>query len=279
MSKKKKTKRPEPESLGLSPVGVETHAHLDMDEFAEDLDEVLERAAGSGVANIGQVFLGPSAYGKNRALFNGRKGFFFILGVHPHDATSLDQAALDAMRQAFAADPALKAVGEIGLDFFYDLSPRDVQRQAFRAQLRLAREVDKPVVVHSRDARDETMAILEDEGFAGRPLLWHCFGHGADFAARVVERGWLMSIPGTVTFKKSDVLREAVAAAPIERLVIETDCPYMAPEPYRGKRNEPAFCVFTAREIARIKGMDVQDVWRITAQNAMAFFGLGQGAF
>jgi TatD DNase family protein len=275
MSKKKKTKRPEPESLGLLHVGVETHAHLDMDEFAEDLDQVLERAAKSGVAHIGQVFLGPAVYGKNRALFNGRKGFFFILGVHPHDATSLDQAALDAMRQAFADDPELKAVGEIGLDYYYDYSPREVQRQAFRDQLRLARNVDKPVVVHSRDARDETMAILEEEGFGGRPLLWHCFGHGADFAAKVAGRGWLMSIPGTVTFKKSDVLREAVAATPIEHLVIETDCPYMAPEPYRGKRNEPAFCVFTAQEVARVKGMDVQDVWRITADNAKKFFGLG----
>jgi TatD DNase family protein len=160
------------------------------------------------------------------------------------------------------------------LDYFYDYSPQEVQRRAFRDQLRLARDLDKPVVIHSRDAEDETIGILEDEGFSGRPLLWHCFGRDKDFAARVVEHGWLMSIPGTVTFKKSGSLREAVAHIPMDRLVVETDCPYMAPDPYRGKRNEPAFCVFTASEIARVKNMDVQDVWRQAAENAIGFFGL-----
>lgn len=271
---KRRTERPGPENLGLEPIGVETHAHLDMDAFDADLDEVVERARRSGVALIGQVFLGPAAFARNRGRFDGREGFFYLLGVHPHEASGLDEAGLAAMSEAFESSERLKAVGEIGLDYFYDNSPRETQREAFRAQLAMARELDKPVVIHSRDADDDTLSILNDEGFAARPLLWHCFGRDAGFARGLMENGWLISIPGTVTFKKAAALREAVAAAPIERLVIESDCPYLAPEPYRGKRNEPAFCVFTAAAIAKIKDMDVKDVWRRTAENAKAFFGL-----
>ena len=272
MSRKKK--RPEPESMGLPKIGVETHAHLDFEAFEDDLDRVIERAAASGVSHIGQVFLGPDAYEKNRAAFDGREGFFYLLGVHPHDASGLDEAGLTAMRKAFENDGRLKAVGEIGLDYFYDNSPRDVQREAFRAQLGLAREVAHPVVVHSRDADEDTFAILKEQGFADKPVLWHCFGRDEKFAARVLEHGWMISIPGTITFKKAEKLREAAAFIPIDRLVVETDCPFMAPEPYRGKRNEPAFCVFTAAAIAEAKGMDAADVWRITGENARGFFGL-----
>lgn len=267
-------KRPEPESLGLAPVGVETHAHLDLDAFDDDLDQVVERARNSGVALIGQVFLGPAAFENNRGRFDGREGFFYLLGVHPHDSSGLDAKGIEAMRRAFKTCERLKAVGEIGLDYFYDNSPQDVQRQAFRDQLIMAKDLDKPVVIHSRDADEDTLTILEEEGFENRPLLWHCFGRDAEMAARLIGNGWLLSIPGAVTFRKSEALREAVAATPIERLVIESDCPFLTPEPYRGKRNEPAFCVFTAAAIAEIKGLDVQDVWRITAENARTFFGL-----
>jgi TatD DNase family protein len=272
MSKKKK--RLAPEEMGLPKIGVETHAHLDFEAFDDDLDEVIERARASGVGHIGQVFLGPEAYEKNRAAFDGREGFFYLLGVHPHDADGLDQTGLAAMREAFVNDPNLKAVGEIGLDYFYDNSPRDAQREAFRAQLGLALDVGRPVVVHSRDADEDTFAILEEQGFAHRPVLWHCFGRDAEFAARVLEHGWMISIPGPVTFKKSERLREAVASIPMERLVVETDCPFMAPEPYRGKRNEPAFCVFTAAAVAEAKGINIAEVWRITGENARGFFGL-----
>jgi TatD DNase family protein len=272
---KKKTKRPAPESLGLPRVGVETHAHLDFDAFDEDFDEVLQRARAGGVATIGQVFLGPDAYERNRGRFDGLEGFFYLLGVHPHEASSLGDAGLAAMRKAFEADDRLKAVGEVGLDYFYDHSPRDAQRRAFRRQLGLARELDRPAVIHSRDADEDTLAILEEEGFSERPLLWHCFGRDQDFAARLMKREhWLVSVPGTVTFKKSDALREAVAAMPLDRIVIESDCPFMAPEPYRGKRNEPAFCVFTAAGIAEAKGLEAAEVWRRTGENAARFFGL-----
>lgn len=275
MSKKKK-KRAAPESLGLASHGVETHAHLDLEAFDEDLDEVVERARASGVETIGQVFLGPEAYEQNRGRFEGHDGFFYLLGVHPHDASSLDAECLASMRRAFEADPKLKAVGEIGLDYYYDYSPREKQREAFRTQLALAREVGRPVVIHSRDADDDTLRILEEAGYAGGDVLWHCFGRDAEFARKVLDNGWTVSIPGTVTYRKSDSLREAVAMVPLDRLVVETDCPFLAPEPYRGKRNEPAFCVFTAKAVADAKGVDVAEVWRRAGENARAFFGLNE---
>ncbi|MBU1002426.1 MAG: TatD family hydrolase [Proteobacteria bacterium] len=273
---KNKNKKPRelPEALGLPAGGVETHAHLDMEPFAEDLDAVLDRARACGVSRIGQVFLGPEAYEKGRGLFESRPGVFFLLGLHPHDAKDWTEAMLMAMRAAFALDPRLRAVGETGLDYYYDYSPRDVQRRVFAAHLELARELDLPVVVHSRDALDETFEVLEAEGFRNRPLLWHCFGGGPAFARRVLDNGWLISIPGAVTWKKSQELHEAVAMIPMDRLVLETDCPFLAPDPWRGKRNEPAYLGFTARAVAEIKGLPVEEVWRMAADNAVRFFGL-----
>lgn len=271
---KNKKLREQPEALGLPAGGVETHAHLDMEPFAEDLDAVLDRAEACGVSRIGQVFLGPEAYEQGRGLFASRPGVFFLLGLHPHEAKDWTEDMLAAMRRAFAADPRLRAVGEIGLDFFYDYSPRDVQRRVFAAQLQLAREVGRPVVIHSRDALDETFEVLEAEGFRDRPLLWHCFGGDTAFARRVLDNGWLISIPGAVTWKRSEELHEAVAMIPMDRLVLETDCPFLAPDPWRGKRNEPAYIGFTARAVAQLKGLPVEDVWRATADNAVRFFGL-----
>ncbi|WP_126379210.1 TatD family hydrolase [Desulfovibrio ferrophilus] len=275
---KKKNKKPRelPEALGLPTGGVETHAHLDMEPFAEDLDAVLDRAEACGVARIGQVFLGPEAYEKGRGLFESRPGVFFLLGVHPHDAKGWTDETLSAMRAAFASDSRLKAVGEAGLDYYYDYSPRDVQRRVFAAQLQLACEVDRPMVVHSRDALDETFEVLEAEGFKDRPLLWHCFGGDTAFARRVLDNGWMISIPGAVTWKKMDELREAVEMIPMDRLVLETDCPFLAPDPWRGKRNEPAFIGFTARAVAEAKGLPLEEIWRVTAENATRFFRLDE---
>jgi TatD DNase family protein len=247
-----------------------------MDGLAGDLDSVLRRAAESGVDRVGQVFLGPGAYRRNKAMFDGRPEVYFILGVHPHDASGLDETGLAALREAFQSDPRIRALGETGLDYFYDNSPRQAQRAAFRAQLALARELDKPVVIHSRDADEDSMAILAEEGFDERPLLWHCFGRDAEFAAGLLRRGWHVSIPGTVTYRKAEGLRRAVAEIPLERMLVETDCPFLAPEPYRGKTNEPALAAFTAARIAEIKGLSVEEVWERTGDNARRFFGLDQ---
>ncbi len=274
MSKKKKTPPPDPQSLALPRVGVESHAHLDLEEFTEDMDAVLARAAACGVAEVGQVFLGPEAYAKGRERFAPYDNVFFILGMHPCDAAACDALTLDTMRKAFAEDARIKALGEIGLDYYWMETPKDVQQDVFRQQLRLALELDLRVVIHSREAEEDTVAVLDDMGFAGRPVLWHCFGRDAEFAAQLLDRGWHISIPGPVTYPKNAFLRDAVAAIPLERLLLETDCPFLAPQSYRGKRNEPAYLVFTAQTVAACKGLDTAALWKSCGDTARAFFGL-----
>lgn len=270
MSRKKT--RPLPESLALPCLGVDTHAHLD--GRGNDIPAVLARAAACGVRTVGNVFLGPEAYAAERALFENLPEVFFILGVHPHEAVHMTEADLVAMRQAFNHDNRLRAVGEIGLDFYYDFSPPAIQETWFRRQLELAQALDLPVVIHCRDAEEHCLHILDDMGWSGRPLLWHCFGLGPEWVEPLVSRGWFLSVPGIVTYSKSEALRSAVTCIPAERLVLETDAPYLAPEPYRGKTNEPALLGFTAVEIALLRGEDVHQLWSRCADNARRFFGL-----
>lgn len=273
MSKKKK-KRPDPETLNLPLCGVESHAHLDLEDFSEDLEEVLDHARRAGVAKIVNVFLGPDAYQKNKGLFDGHPEVSFIMAVHPNETKAFGPDHLERMKQAFESDPRLKAVGETGLDFYWDRVPPGTQARAFAQHLDLAREVKRPVVIHSRDAEPETMAILLEKGFKDYPLLWHCFGGNIELANRILDNGWMISIPGPVTYKKNDSLREAVAKIPLDRLMVETDCPYLSPEPWRGKRNHPALMGFTATRIAEIKGLEPAEVWKACAENATRFFGL-----
>lgn len=277
MAKKNSTPRPDPRELALPCTGVETHAHLDMEHFDKDRAEVLQRAREAGVAWLGQVFLGPAAYLKGREFFAGHKDVFFLLGIHPHDAASCDEKSLETMRKAFVENPGgrLRALGETGLDHYWMHATEETQQRAFCGQLELALELDLPVVIHSRDADERTLHILDEMGLAGRPLLWHCFGRDAAFARELLQRDWHISIPGPVTFPKSEALREAILEIPLERLVLETDCPYLTPAPYRGKRNEPAYLAFTARAVATVKGIDIAELWSKCGETARGFFGLG----
>jgi len=268
----RKAPRPAPEAAALPPGGVDTHAHLDADRYEDPL-HVLERARACGVSAVGNVFLGPAAYAADHQRFRV-PGVFFLLGIHPHEAGQVDRESLTAMEAAFREDGRLRAMGEIGLDYHYDFHPRSVQQDALRRQLDLALRLDIPVVIHSREAEEDALAILDAMGFAHRPVLWHCFGLGADWAAEVINRDWILSIPGTVTFPKNHALRAAVAGLPADSFVLETDCPYLAPEPYRGQRNEPALLVFTAREVARLRGEDPALVWQRCGTTARRFFGI-----
>lgn len=270
----KKKPRPEPESLGLPLGGVDSHAHLDLIDFAEDREELIARATASGLSEIINVFLGPDAFEKNRALFDDHHHISFLLGVHPNNADTLTDDALGRMREHFHNEPRLKGVGEIGLDYYWERVDHAVQQRAFIQQLDLAKELELPVIIHSRDANDETVNILEEQGFADYPVLWHCFGADIDLADRLVKNGWYISIPGPVTFRKTDDLQAAVARIPFERLLVETDCPFLAPEPWRGKRNHPALVGFVAKRIAEIKGRSIEDVWQMVGENARRFFQL-----
>lgn len=270
----KKKNRALPESLGLPSGGVETHAHLDPAHFDDEIEAVIARAESCGVSEIGHLFLSPEAYHERKHLYDAHQNIFYILGMHPQDAKDLTPERLEAMKDIIAKDPRIKAVGEIGLDFYYEYSPREVQFAAFRQQLELAKDVDLPVVIHSRDAHEDSIRILLEAGFHGRPVLWHCFGSDKAMAEELLSHGWHLSIPGPVTYKKNEAVQEAVASIPLDRLVLETDCPYLAPEPWRGKRNEPALIGFTAVKVAELKGMDPAELWLKAGDNARRFFGL-----
>ncbi|WP_303238068.1 TatD family hydrolase [uncultured Bilophila sp.] len=275
MSKKKDTPRPLPDTLGLPPTGADSHAHLDSEGLLERLPEVMERARNAGLATIGQVFLSPSAYYEHRDAFAAHPGVFFMLGIHPCDGQECTGAVLKAMRDAFAGDDRLRAVGEIGLDFFWEDCPHFIQEEAFRVQLALAKERDLPVVIHSRDAARDSLRVLEAEGFAGRPVLWHCFsGDAVEHLDRFLANGWHISIPGPVTYPANHDLREAVKRIPADRLMIETDCPYLSPVPWRGKPNETAFAAFTAEAVARERGEDPAELWTRCGDTTRRFFGV-----
>ncbi len=282
-----KHKKPEgplplPESVNLPCVGVETHAHLDLHHFNEDFDEVLRRAKRSGVSAIGQVFLSPEAWRKQQARFAPNPDypeFFFLLGIHPTDGLELfNGQTIDELRRIVRQEARqggrIRAIGEIGLDYYWKDCPQDLQKDIFAQQLDLARELNLPVAIHCRDAVDDTMRILLDRGFSGYPLLWHCFNGDYDMAMKVVNNGWHVSIPGPVSFPANKSLREAVAAIPLDRLMVETDCPYMSPVPYRGRRNEPAYLAFTITGMAEAREMSPAELWRICGDNARRFFNI-----
>jgi TatD DNase family protein len=195
--------------------------------------------------------------------------------VHPHDATTLTDEALDEL-EALASDPKVVAIGEIGLDYFRDLSPRDVQQKAFRRQLALARRLGAPVVIHMRDAHDDVFGILEDAGPPER-LVFHCFSGGPADAARGLELGGYVSFAGNISYKNAQDLRDACAVVPLDRLLVETDAPYLAPVPHRGKPNEPAFVPVVGAAVAAATGVPVEEIASATSANATSIFGLGLG--
>ncbi len=271
MSKKKPPQTP-PQDFALPPCGVDSHAHLDSKQFNEDRDAIIARAKECGISHIINIFLDPDHYTQRKHYFDAHENIYFSLGIHPSEGQKCTEQVLEAMHKHFLADERLKAVGEVGLDFYWDKCPQDIQLQVFISQLNLAKTLAKPVIIHSRDATDATLAVLEKEGFVDYPILWHCFGGNVADMKRIIHNGWYVSIPGAVTYPKNEELRAAAAAAPLDRLLLETDCPYLAPQSWRGKRNEPAFTVFTAHCVAQAKNMDVAELWQHCGDNARRFF-------
>jgi TatD DNase family protein len=253
---------------------IDTHCHLDGEYFPEGPDETLARAQSAGVTGFVCVGVGSLLQTQAAlALAARRPDVWATVGVHPHDAASCD-AALEAELARLAAAPRVVAIGEIGLDFHYDHSPRPQQEQIFRRFIQLARELKKPIVVHTRTAAEETLQILAEENARDVGGLIHCFSENKPFATRALDLGFDLSFSGIVTFKRALDIQEVAAWAPADRILVETDSPYLAPIPLRGKRCEPAYVLHTARFVAGLRGIPLEELAQQTSQNAQRLLGV-----
>jgi TatD DNase family protein len=233
----------------------DSHAHLNFPEFASDLEAVLNRAREAGVGHILTVGTDLESSEQAVRLAERHEGIYAAVGIHPHDAAMAGEAALDELSRLAGSSPKVVAIGEIGLDFFRNLSQREAQEDAFRRQLDLACRIGKPVIIHCRDAHSETVDILKTEGVSGVGGIMHCFSGDAVLARQCLDLGLLISLAGPVTYPNARKLAEVAKTVPQDRLVVETDSPFLPPQPYRGKRNEPACLVVTARRVAELKGI------------------------
>jgi TatD DNase family protein len=263
----------------------DTHTHINSDDYTgEQRSALIARIEASDVAYAVDIaFDLPSA---RQAVRDAQENpwCYAAVGIHPHDAETLTDEALEALRKLAweskkpGGENAVVAIGEIGLDFYRDLSPRDVQREAFRRQIRLAKELGLPVTIHDRDSAGETVEILKDEGLlhpgAAQRVLLHCFSGSAEQALEYIGLGALISIAGPVTYKNNKKTVRVAEQVPIEHLVIETDAPYLTPEPFRGRPNESPYVEYVARKIAELKGVPYEEVARATCENAKRFFGI-----
>ncbi|MBN2270253.1 MAG: TatD family hydrolase [Sedimentisphaerales bacterium] len=253
---------------------IDTHCHLTFEPLDAEVDAVLERSRAAGVTSW--ITVGTNLQDSIKAAeFAGRFGnLYTAVGVHPHDAKDVTADTLAELRR-LAEDVKVVAIGETGLDFHYNFSKQPDQLRVFAAQLKLARELNLPVVIHSRNAFDETMEVLEQHGSGLRGVVFHCFSGSPEQTQRVLERGYYISFTGVVTFKNAERARQAAKLIPLERLMIETDCPYMSPEPMRKQKvNEPALMIHTAKFLAELKGMDLAEFAAAVTATSKVFFGL-----
>lgn len=253
----------------------DSHAHLDATQFDHDRDLVIKRAKLNGISFI----LNPGAdYESSVKAVELAKTHDFIyaaVGVHPHDAETMDMSVLEAL-EILAKNSKVKAIGEIGLDFYRDLSPRDVQDKWFREQIRLAKRLGLPIIIHDRDANDEVLKVLKEEKAFETGVLMHCYSGSRELATQYVKLGAMISIAGPITYKNARKTLEVVEAVPLEHLLVETDAPYLSPEPMRGKRNEPMHVKYTCQKMAVIKGISYEEMAKATLENAIRFFKINE---
>lgn len=246
----------------------DTHTHVAHRDYDGDREEMLGRARAAGVQALLCVgYDGPTSQAAVDTARAHDGWIFATVGYHPHDAQSYDDAAEQELRR-LAQDPRVLAIGETGLDYYRNLSPREAQHRAFARQIALARELGKPLVIHDRDAHDDVVALLRSEGARDVGGIMHCFSGDWPLAQQCIEQGFFIALGGTVTFKNAQVQQEVAQRVPLEWLLLETDCPYLAPVPYRGKRNEPAHVRLVAEKIAELRGLPVEELASITTRNA-----------
>ncbi|MDX1711146.1 MAG: TatD family hydrolase [Rhodovibrionaceae bacterium] len=251
---------------------VDSHCHLDYLAHDGDLDEVIARARRADVGTMVTICTKLSEFEPVQAIAEAHENIWCSVGVHPHEAGGEGVSSPDRLIE-LAQGAKVVGIGESGLDYFYDNSPREAQRESFRQHIRAARETGLPLIVHTRDADDDTVAILREEHADGSfPGLIHCFTAGAGLARAALDIGFSISVSGIITFKKAEDLRRTVSEVPLERLLVETDAPYLAPVPKRGKRNEPAFVGHTAAALADLKGVSVESLTQTTTENFFRLF-------
>lgn len=254
---------------------IDSHAHIQGEEYAGDVAQVLESARKSGVAKV-IVVGGAGDLSSNAAalkLAESQQGLYATVGMHPHDAKDVSEADFETLKR-LTANPKVIAVGETGLDFYYNHSPQDLQRKVFARFIGMARETGLPLIVHDRDAHREIADLLRHHGEGEIIGVIHCFTGDYDAAKAFMDLGFYLSFSGIITFKNAEPLRETVRKLPIERMLVETDSPYLAPVPYRGRRNEPAYVRFVAETVARVKNLSLDEVARITSRNVENLFGI-----
>lgn len=251
---------------------IDSHAHLDDSRFDKDRDLIIESLKENQVDYVFNIGADLKTSEASLKLAKEYDNIYAVVGVHPHSAKEVDERTMERLREMAKEDKVI-AIGEIGLDYYYDNSPRDLQLKWFKEQLKLAKEVDLPVVIHTRDASQETFDILKEHSEGLRAIL-HCYSGSAEMAMEYVKLGFYISLAGPLTFKNARVPKEVAEVVPMDRLLIETDCPYLTPVPYRGKRNEPMFVRYVVEEMARIKGLSLEEVGKITSENVQKAFNV-----
>jgi len=251
---------------------VDSHCHLDFPDFAEERDAIIERARTAGVVRVVSISTRVKQFRQVAEIAEKYRDVFCTVGTHPHNAAEEVGITPDEIER-LAAHPKVVGIGEAGLDYFYDKAPREVQALVFRNHIRVARQTGLPLIIHARDADDDVAAILEDEAGKGSfPFVLHCFSSGRRLAERGIALGGYVSFSGILTFRKSDELREIARDLPLDRLLVETDAPYLAPVPFRGKRNEPAYVAQTAAVLAEVRGLSLEAIADLTSSNFFRLF-------
>ncbi len=252
---------------------IDTHVHLNADQYEEDLQEVIDRALEAKVERMVVIGFDRKTIERTMQLIEQYDFVYGVIGWHPVDAIDCTQQDLEWIEK-LASHPKIVGIGEIGLDYYWDKSPKDVQQALFRKQIQLAQKINLPIIIHNRDATGDVVQILREENAASVGGVMHCFSGSVETARECITMNFMISLGGPVTFKNARLPKEVATEIPLEHLMIETDAPYLAPHPHRGKRNEPAFVPLVAEEIARLKGLTIEEIAQATTANAKKFFGI-----
>lgn len=252
---------------------IDTHVHLNADQYDEDLEQVISRAREKGVQKMVVIGFDTKTIKRAMALAESDPDIYAVVGWHPVDAVDCTEEDLKWIEELAAHDKVV-GIGETGLDYYWDKSPKDVQQQLFRKHIRLAQRVNLPLIIHNREATADVLRILREEEAELTGGIMHCFGGSVETAREAIRLNFMISLGGPVTFKNAKTPKEVAKEIELEHLLIETDAPYLAPHPFRGKRNEPSYVPLVAEEIARLKEISVEEVAKVTTQNAEKFFGI-----